>query len=348
MKFRFATVAALALITLPFTLIGCSTPQPTTEQTNNAQTNINAASVFTLTTYDAQQQSIQQSQAFAVEANGFLLTSYQGLLTSSKNALAQDIRIQPIDGSSSSQAVTVVAVEPTLNFAILQTRQKHALNPVTTVKQEELEHGIPVYALSGVNSEGNLLVSGELEGLNVKECYQESMTATMLEAKIALTDAFIGGPIFDQQGRVIAMHTGYKPANHFSPFVKEEYILPIFLAFNIYDSIKKEKSYISPWTGFSVRPLNKQENKQFPIKHLQGGIAIEYVWPNSPAATLGIQVNDILAKFDFYPTPSPAEFQKWLYAYGVGETVKLTLVRDGKPIELSYTIEQRPTWAVPK
>jgi S1-C subfamily serine protease len=106
----------------------------------------------------------------------------------------------------------------------------------------------------------------------------------------------------------------------------------------------------SPWTGFSVRALNEAEMKFFPTaKKHHGGVALEYIWPGSPAEKLGLRVNDILVQFSYNRIESVADFQKWLYMFGVGQPVKLMILRDGREyLVADYVIEERPKEARPK
>ncbi len=173
----------------------------------------------------------------------------------------------------------------------------------------------------------------------------------MFRAEIPLNRNHLGTPVFNLDGEVVAIYTGYEPpANpEHRENPREKHLLPIQLAVNIYESLKYKKSMRSPWTGFSVIPLNAQQRAQFPTeKGDKGGIAIEYVWDNSPASTFGIQPGDILTRFGHYRILSPADFQKWLYMYGVGHTVRMVLLRDGQYRVHEYTIEERPDWAVPE
>ncbi|VUD51418.1 Serine protease Do-like HtrB [Thalassocella blandensis] len=293
--------------------------------------------------------ALTTSRGFIVESDGHVLTSYTTLLDPNTEELATNIALTLHTPHHRQHIAQIVAVEPTLNFAVLKINSDSAFPTANIIDRDHIETNKTIYTLADFSPTNALLIKGKLEHLNAKECYQESMTSTMFEADIDLTDSLMGSPIFNANGKVLAMHTGYFPALGNDFHQDDEYLLPIFLAFNIYDSIKKRQSYISPWTGFSVRPLTDQERAIFPYKHLQGGIAIEYVWPNSPAEKLGIKVNDILVKFSFYPTPSPAEFQKWLYQHGVGAKVDLHILRhQTEQLKLPYTIEQRPDWAVPK
>ena len=85
-----------------------------------------------------------------------------------------------------------------------------------------------------------------------------------------------------------------------------------------------------------------------PRQGFDGGIALEDVWERSPAEALGLQIGDVLLSFGEHPIKSVADFQRWLYMHGVGETVTLKFLRGTKVFEHSYTIEERPRWAVPR
>jgi len=299
---------------------------------------------------------VTESQGFLVESSGFVLTTYSTLLKPNTGNLLDDIKVEFPGEKAARYSATIVAVEPTLNIAILKIGADRTFPVSKIVDRARIRNESAVYAVSGFRGSEPVLTKGELKRLNVKECYQASMTSTMLVADISIPDAALGGPVFNRDGEVIGMNTGYSEREMMiSELQMDEdanaegtHILPIFLAFNIYESLKYRKSLKSPWTGFSVRPLTSEEEAIFPRDRVRGGIGIEYVWPNSPAAKLGIKPNDILVRFSYYPTTSPADFQKWLYMYGVGGKVKLHIIRDRKDyLTFDYVIEERPAWAKP-
>ncbi len=302
---------------------------------------------------NAQRHLHDKSMGFVFEKEGFILTSYKNLTNTKTGALLSDIDIiEAVTGKRYS--ASVVGVEPTINLGILKVFAEQDLKPSKMMARTGLTIGQEVFTPKDYLSSNKLsnLLKGRVVALNNRECYQESLTTTMLRAELNLTKNQIGAPIFNKQGEVVAIYTGYKAPikeGHIED-ENEVHILPSFLAMNIYDSLKHKKSMKSPWTGFSVMPINEQQKKVFPTKHGdKGGIAIEYIWKNSPAEKLGIKPNDILVRFGHYRIESPADFQKWLYMYGVGHTVKLVFLRGLKEYKvLEYTIEERPKWAVPK
>ena len=74
-----------------------------------------------------------------------------------------------------------------------------------------------------------------------------------------------------------------------------------------------------------------------------------HIWKGGPAEKLGILKDDLLLGFSYYQCNTVAEFQKWLYAHGVGFEVKLHFLRGGTEVRtVTYEIEERPKWAVPQ
>jgi serine protease Do len=297
---------------------------------------------------------INESLAFVVEQDGHLLTSYRSLLDSAGYNLAYAIEVELIGGTAPHRfAASIVGLEPTLNIAILKIDPGRDLRVSKISRREELETAQAIHAVARFEDGRPILTKGTITQLNTMECYQESLTSTYLEAQIDLSDSVVGGPIFNEGGEVVALHNGYVPpasSVHDESDLETQHVLPIFLAFNIYQSLKFKGSLKSPWTGFSVRPLTAEESSIFPTpKRFLGGIAIDYVWKNSPASRLGIRVGDILVGFNYYQTKSPAEFQKWLYWHGVGFEVELHIIRaGGRYLKFDYLIEERPFWAKPR
>ena len=301
----------------------------------------------------AQGEPLNRCLGFIVEKDGFLITTYTSLTNPASGRLLEYFQATLTDGSGKSYTARVIGVEPTINLGILKIESNDVFEPSIIARDRAVAAGVTLAAVGKFDGVRKELVQGPVVGLNTRECYQENLASTMFRAKIPLAAESLGGPVFfPDSGEVAAVYTGFKPAveSGHQETAGETHLLPIKLCFNIYDSIKQKGSLKSPWTGFSVRPLNDAEQKFFPTaKRHQGGIAIEHVWDGSPAQKLGIQVGDILVQFSYNRILTVGDFQKWLYLYGVGHPVKLMILRGGKDYLITdYTIEERPVWAKPK
>jgi S1-C subfamily serine protease len=285
---------------------------------------------------------------FIVEKDGFVLTNYDNLVEKSSQRLFDHFEVT---SGSKRYPAEIIGVEPTINLGILKLQTEETFTPAISATKRE---PVPEAALQAVSLKngGLQLIEGKITALNTKLCYQHSLAATMFRAKIAIPAASIGGPvIYADSGEVAAIYTGYKPAAEpgHAEDAGETHLLPINLCFNIYDSLKTKRSLKSPWTGFSVRPLNDTEKRHFPTaKKHHGGVALETIWENSPAQKMGLREGDILVQFAYNRILSVADFQKWLYMYGVGQPVKLYILRNGTEYLMTdYVIEERPQWARP-
>ncbi|MDP0491129.1 MAG: S1C family serine protease [Verrucomicrobiota bacterium JB023] len=298
-------------------------------------------------------EATNRALGFITEEDGFLLTNYENLLNPADQRLLPNLTAR-LDGERSFPA-RVIGVDPTLGLGILKIESEQTFVPSILVRGQAPIVDSAVFAFSEFKEGEWKLEEGRVTALNTRECYQENLTSTMFKTNLDVSPGLGGGPVFNAEGGVIAIHTGFVPEKAEGHIDDDEtdietHVLPITLCLNIYESIKHKKSHESPWTGFSVRALNEKEQKLFPTaKRHKGGIAIEHVWPNSPAEKLGIQVDDILVQFSHNRIESVADFQKWLYMYGVGHPVKLVILRDGKDyLVTDYIIEERPTWARPR
>ena len=290
-----------------------------------------------------------RSLGFIVEKEGFVLTNYQNLTSEPDGRLLEQFEVK--HGSSTYKA-EIIGVEPTINIGILKLQTEETFMPVVCAVKREITAGMPLRAVS-LNGDSMRLIDGSVTALNTKLCYQHSLASTMFRAKITIPASSVGGPVFHaDSGEVAAIFTGYKPVAEpgHAEDAAETHLLPINLCFNIYESLKTKRSLKSPWTGFSVRPLTEKEQRFFPTaKKHHGGVGIEDVWPESPAAKLGVKPGDVLVQFSYNRILSVADFQKWLYMYGVGQSVKLYILRNGTEyLVADYVIEERPLWARPK
>ncbi len=308
--------------------------------------------VPTVVTVDAAADASGEHRAlgFVTEREGFVLTTYHTLVDPDTSELLTDLTVT-LRADGRRFPARIVGVEPTIDLAVLEIVSDETFEPSSVKRERALDVGSEIYVPTTLDGQDLALARGRVAGLNTRECYQESLTSTMFRAEIALPVGATGGPVFTKEGAVIGLYTAYAPEaeeGHVDD-PDELHILPIFLAFNIYDSIKQKRSLESPWTGFSVRSLNDDERAMFPASRgHRGGIGIEHVWPKSPAERMGIQPGDVLVQFSHNRIESVGDFQKWLYMYGVDAPVKLVFVRDGEYLVVDYVIEERPTWAKPR
>jgi PDZ domain-containing protein len=71
------------------------------------------------------------------------------------------------------------------------------------------------------------------------------------------------------------------------------------------------------------------------------GLVVEYVAPNSPAASAGIQQNDILKMLNDQILIEPSQLRKLLQTFSEGTEVTLTILRKGKEQKVTAKLAQK-------
>jgi hypothetical protein len=74
---------------------------------------------------------------------------------------------------------------------------------------------------------------------------------------------------------------------------------------------------------------------------VENGVRFSDVRPGSPAAKAGLKPGDILIRFRDLPIKNLYDFTDALRGSKVGDVVAVTVVRDGKPLNVQVTLEQR-------
>ncbi len=71
------------------------------------------------------------------------------------------------------------------------------------------------------------------------------------------------------------------------------------------------------------------------------GVKFSDVLPGSPAAKAGLRAGDVLVEFGGKPIGNLYDFADALRRSRVGDVVKVKVLRDGQPLTVTVTLEQR-------
>jgi M6 family metalloprotease-like protein len=70
----------------------------------------------------------------------------------------------------------------------------------------------------------------------------------------------------------------------------------------------------------------------------RGRLVVEEVQPDSPGDKAGVKKGDIVTRVGDHAVRTPEAFREWVQTHGPGDSVKITLVRDDKPTEVSAAL----------
>lgn len=292
---------------------------------------------------------VRLGSGFVVDATGFVM-SRDRLLRDDAGELVALVDVELADHTH--RVASIVGSEPTLDLAVLRiaepsdgTSQQPA--PVRLGDSERLAIGHWLLALGDPPGAEQTLAVGIVAASPARQCYQQELSATLVQSSLVIPERALGGPVVDIEGRVVGLAVGEPRGAAPAPgSAANGHVLPINLALNLFEALKVAHSTRSPWLGISVLELDRMRRRVAADKPAAAlpvnGIGIDDVFVPSPAAAAGVKPGDFLVELGGHPIQSVGDFQKWMYVLGIGTKVELGLVRDGQPMRVTATIEPRP------
>lgn len=96
------------------------------------------------------------------------------------------------------------------------------------------------------------------------------------------------------------------------------------------------------YLGVQTQEVNKENFGKFGLRDVRG-VAVEKVMENSPAATAGIQNNDVIVRFNGEDITSTRKLSRLISEVAPDHQVSLTVLRNGNQKDLKATLGKRQT-----
>jgi serine protease Do len=158
------------------------------------------------------------------------------------------------------------------------------------------------------------------------------------------TDASInpgnsGGPLFNTKGEVIGINTAIVSGGQGIGFA-----IPVNLAKAVITQLRETGKVTRGWLGVSVQPVTPELAGSFGMKDEKGALISE-VMKNSPAEKAGLKAGDIILELDGKPIADMHELPRLAAVTPIGKKCRVKVLRNGKTLEKTVTIEKLPEGA---
>jgi serine protease Do len=155
------------------------------------------------------------------------------------------------------------------------------------------------------------------------------------------TDASInpgnsGGPLLNMEGKVIGINTAIYSRTGGN--VGIGFTIPINMASDILDELKKDGKVTRGWLGVMVQKITTELAGTFKLIDTHGALVSDVI-PNGPAARSGLKRGDIIVKFNGKEILSVENLPKQVAAVEPGKSVKVEIIRDGNKKSLDVTLD---------
>src|SRR5437867_9392419 len=145
-----------------------------------------------------------------------------------------------------------------------------------------------------------------------------------------------GGPLLNVDGKVIGINTAIVAAGQGIGFA-----IPINQARDVMQQLITRGRVVRGWLGIVIQDLTDQLAGSFGVKE-GGGVLVAEVMKGSPADVAGLRAGDVVVELGGSAIKEVPDLQRRVAAVKPGQTMKLTVIRERKPVAVSVKIGEMP------
>ena len=231
-----------------------------------------------------------------------------------------------------------IMTDPKTDLAVVRIEGAGNLTAAKLGDSDKIEVGDWVLALGHpFGLEGTVtsgIISGKKRGIGIAE------RENFLQTDAAINPGNSGGPLVNLEGEVIGINTAISSNSGGSEGVG--FAIPINLAKWVSGQLSNGDIVHRARLGVMVQPLNDELAKQFALKAREG-VLVGDVIPDSPAAKAGLKTGDVIVAFAGDAIFTPQELQAVVEQVRIGKEQTVTVLRDGKRLELKVSPMETPT-----
>ena len=160
-----------------------------------------------------------------------------------------------------------------------------------------------------------------------------------IQTDAAINPGNSGGPLVNLQGEVVGVNTAISSST--GHFEGVGFAVPVNVAKWVSGQLLKDGKVQRAYLGIGIQPVSQDLADQFNLNAPAGAIVTE-VQPGSPAASAGVQPQDVILEFGGSPISSVRQLQAKTARTSIGSKVPLVVQRGGKRVELTVTLKEQP------
>jgi len=308
----------------------------------------------------------QPNQQFAQAAGSGWVYDKAGHIITNAHVVEGADRIEVTFSDGNMVRADVVGSDPDSDIAVIKaTSDISAYAPLVLANSDEVTVGDRAVAIGNPFEQAGTMTQGiisgigrSVEGLASAGNGQNYLIPSVLQTDAALNPGNSGGPLLNSNGEVIGVNEQIASQVRQSSGVS--FAIPSNLVKQTADTLITDGKVVHPWLGISGTSLGLDINEALKLPENSKGAYVTGVSPNSPAFKAGLKGaassntvannaavpagGDIIVAIDKQPVKNFNDVLAYIFnKTKVGQTVTITVLRNGQQQDLQLTLGPRPT-----
>lgn len=280
-----------------------------------------------------------------ISEDGYILTNNHVVDTSSSNSSysyydlsdATSVKVKLNNATYGDDATfdaKIVGKDSQTDLAVLKI-DKTNLTAAEFADSSEAVVGEFVMAVGSPLGLDTTVTQGIISAVN-REVESDGNKYTCIQTDAAINSGNSGGALVNSDGKVVGINTLKLSGTGVEGI---GFAIPINSTLDIIDELIQHNKVLRPYIGISGIDLDDSTAQRY---NLVLGVYVKTVQDFSPAEKCGLQSGDVIIKADGKDIKTMEELNEIKNLHKIGETITLTVNRNGQEKDFIVTLEETP------
>ncbi len=277
-----------------------------------------------------------ESQPFEGLGSGVIINAAKGYVLTNNHVIshAEKISVQLNDGREF--AAKLIGGDDQSDIALIQIQNATGLTQIAVADSDKLRVGDFAVAVGNPFGLGQTATSGIVSALGRSGLNLEGLE-NFIQTDASINRGNSGGALLNLNGELIGINTAILAPSGGS--VGIGFAIPSNMAQTLARQLMEFGEIKRGLLGIKGTEMSADIAKAFNLTTQRGAFVSE-VLPQSGSAKAGVKAGDIITSLNGKTINSFAELRAKIATTEPGTVVKLGLLRDGKPLEVSVTLDK--------
>tara|TARA_R110001599_G_scaffold165263_9_gene354656 strand:- start:557 stop:2071 length:1515 start_codon:yes stop_codon:yes gene_type:complete len=262
---------------------------------------------------------------FVIDPSGIIITNNHVIDG------ADEITINFSDGAALT--ATIIGTDPKTDLAVLKVEADEPLVSVEFGNSKSMRVGDWVMAIGNPFGLGGTVTVGIISAQN--RDINSGPYDSFIQTDAAINRGNSGGPLFNAEGKVIGINTAIISPSGGS--IGIGFAVPSNLALSVSEQLQEFGETRRGWLGVRIQQVTDDIAESLDMGEPRGAL-VAGVTAGGPAEDAGIVPGDVVLSFDGKDVASMRELPRIVADSAVGKAVAVTVLRDGKEVEIKVTL----------
>jgi serine protease Do len=267
-------------------------------------------------------------------ADGYIVTNNHVV----ENARKIEVKLPP-RGSTREQTMTLpaklVGVDRATDLAVLKIDGKN-LATLSLGDSSQLRQGQLVMAFGNPFGLEGSASTGVVSSTSRQLKQDDPMAYIQTDAPINPGNS--GGPLVDAEGLVVGINTMIYTRSGGSEGIG--FAVPSNVVRHVYNQIREEGHVHRGHIGVGLQSITPTLAKGLGLGQ-DWGVVVSDIEPDGSAKAAGVQIGDVIQALNGKPVESASQLENEIYGLPLTESVKMSLLRDGKTVNVTVPVHEQ-------